>query len=101
MWTFVPRDAPDEWKHRSHVANLQTLGPGGVFEIDDYTNWAGMQAANAGVAARQYGLNYDSGADLESMDHPHWPGEVYATNFSEVNQRAFHQHLSTTLEKNS
>jgi PAH dioxygenase large subunit len=90
MWSLVPKDAPEEWKRKSHAVTVRTLGFGGVFETDDLQNWVGMAETNRGPISRQQELVYEAVLGDLPLQSP-WPGHVYAADHSDVGLLALHR----------
>lgn len=88
-WHLVPVDTTEEWKERSQRAYLRTNGPGGMFELDDNENFAGMVEGNAGPRALESSYHYIAGTHLPDALDLEWPGHVQDADLSEHTLRGF------------
>jgi PAH dioxygenase large subunit len=92
LWCLVPKEGYDEQTVlNTQRAFVRTLGIGGIFEIDDFQNWTSMAQMNSGRLAQEHTYDYRGGSHLEPAADVDWPGEVYAADPTEVNQRAMYR----------
>lgn len=90
MWALVNRRAPDEVKEAFRRGVMRTFSPTGILEMDDGENWEHATKINSGWVTRHQRLHYALG--LESrIDHPELPGNVFAGQINDANQRAFYR----------
>ena len=95
-WTFVPKNAPSEWKARSQTALARSLNPGGMLDLDDFHNWNGAAEANQGPEAMALFNDYSSSAETLADASP-YPGKVYPGGLSDVNFRSFYKEWSKRM----
>jgi phenylpropionate dioxygenase-like ring-hydroxylating dioxygenase large terminal subunit len=88
-WGFVPKDAPPEWRTESQHANVRTVGPAGLFQIDDTENYVGMSDSHAGDVLPEREIVLEGGMRNELAQDVSWRGKVYAADKSEQTMRAF------------
>lgn len=99
-WTLVPRMMSEEWKRRSYSFQARSQSAGGIlFEMDDYENFARIDAAISGTVADSAPLNLSLGLGLGELlaDFP-GPGKAEYVTLSEHNQRAFYGRWTELME---
>ncbi|WP_327152941.1 aromatic ring-hydroxylating oxygenase subunit alpha [Streptomyces tubercidicus] len=99
-WTLVPTAMDEEWQRRSYRFQARTQSAGGIlFEMDDFENFARIDAALARSApgrGRPVDLTLGAGLGTEARDFP-GPAQAEAATLSEHNQRAFYRRWSTLV----
>jgi hypothetical protein len=95
-WFLVDREASHAYKEASRRAYVRTHGVSGTFDQDDLEVWTNITNTARGEVARESTFNYVIGLGVEPDTTWPGPGTVYATDYSEANQRAFY---SAWLEK--
>lgn len=90
-WYFADKEASQEWKEASLQTGLRSFGISGTFEQDDMEVWTSIVQATRGLMARRYYSNFRM--CLPYLNEPvmglPWPGDVYATNYTECSEFAF------------
>ena len=76
-WVLVPKKASPQWKRNSQRAFLRTLGVGGMFETDDFQNWASMAKVGTGPISFDTDNDYTGLPDEQPTTELPWPGKVY------------------------
>ncbi|MFF4407442.1 aromatic ring-hydroxylating dioxygenase subunit alpha [Streptomyces sp. NPDC001262] len=93
-WTLVPTAMDREWRRRSYRFQARTQSAGGIlFEMDDFENFARIDAALARSAPGRGGavdLTLGTGRGTPARDFP-GPAQAEAATLSEHNQRAFYR----------
>ncbi|WP_255308236.1 aromatic ring-hydroxylating oxygenase subunit alpha [Streptomyces marincola] len=93
-WTLVPTAMDPEWRQRSYRFQARTQSAGGIlFEMDDFENFARIDAALARSAPdRGAPVDLSLGADrgVVAKDFP-GPARAEVGTLSEHNQRAFYR----------
>jgi phenylpropionate dioxygenase-like ring-hydroxylating dioxygenase large terminal subunit len=99
-WTLVPTMMSDEWKRLSYAFQARSQSAGGVlFEMDDFENFARIDAAISGTAADRAPLDLTLGQGLgQPMPEFPGPGSAEYITLSEQNQRAFYRRWSALME---
>jgi hypothetical protein len=99
-WALVPKDYPEDWKRVSYKMQVRVQSAGGLFfEHDDFENFARIDAASQGHAAREVPLDFTLGLDREpDLAGFPGPGRVQQMSASEQNQRAFYRHWRTLMD---
>lgn len=88
-WTFVPKNAPREWKLRSQTALARSFNLAGMFDLDDFHNWNSTSQANVGPEAIALSNDY-SAVPAEPTEDTPFPGKVYEGAFHDVNFRVLY-----------
>jgi phenylpropionate dioxygenase-like ring-hydroxylating dioxygenase large terminal subunit len=102
LWCLVPKDGYDEQMIlNTQRAFVRTLGIGGIFEVDDFQNWVSMAQMNSGGVAQQQTYDYRGGSHLPPDGQTGWPGDVYAADPTEANQRAVYARWHQLMEAES
>ncbi|MFF4588382.1 Rieske 2Fe-2S domain-containing protein [Streptomyces sp. NPDC001388] len=99
-WTLVPRSMSEEWKQRSYAFQARSQSAGGIlFEMDDFENFARIDAAIAGSVADDAPTDLSLGMGLGRPvpDFP-GPGRAEFITLSEHNQRGFYRRWSELME---
>lgn len=96
-WGLAPSSASPDFIRASRRALIRTNHIGGSFDLDDINNWQSMRVAVRGQVTRQPDYIYAGGAQLEPTNDVPWPGEVYASDHTELNQRNMHRHWRTVM----
>ncbi|MET8756361.1 Rieske 2Fe-2S domain-containing protein [Lentzea sp. NPDC004782] len=92
-WTLVPKMMDDEWKKRSYAFQARSQSAGGLlFEMDDFENFARIDASVSGSVADTAPTNLELGLGL-GVHEPDFPGPGHAERvlLSEHNQRNFYR----------
>ncbi|MFE7133379.1 Rieske 2Fe-2S domain-containing protein [Streptomyces sp. NPDC057638] len=99
-WTLVPTAMDPAWQRRSYRFQARTQSAGGIlFEMDDFENFARIDAALArSTPGRSSPVDLSLGAGL-GTPVPGFPGPGHAetATLSEHNQRAFYHRWSTLM----
>jgi nitrite reductase/ring-hydroxylating ferredoxin subunit len=99
-WTLVPAGMSERWKRRSYSFQARSQSAGGIlFEMDDFENFARMDAAISGPAADRApsDLSLGLGIGIPATDFP-GPAQAKYITISEHNQRAFYRRWTTLME---
>ena len=99
-WVLVNRELPEELKEVYRRGAMMTFSPSGVFEMDDGENWEYTTRANEGVMTRRQKLHYGLGRNSK-VDHPELPGNVYANQLNDANQRAYYKRWADLMAAES
>ncbi|MGI9556540.1 MAG: aromatic ring-hydroxylating oxygenase subunit alpha [Solirubrobacterales bacterium] len=97
-WGFTPKGADSEWRGQTQRANLRTVGPAGLFQIDDDENYAGFRDAHSGAEIVGEDLTFEGGLDNELATDVDWRGTVYDADKSEHTMRSFWRTWSEYVE---
>ncbi|MDH6128346.1 Rieske 2Fe-2S domain-containing protein [Kitasatospora sp. GP82] len=100
-WTLVPRQLDEDWKRRSYAFQARSQSAGGIlFEMDDFENFARIDAAISGTVADTAPLDLSLGLGLGTPvpDFP-GPGRAEYLTLSEHNQRAFYRRWAELMEE--
>ncbi|MEE1784450.1 Rieske 2Fe-2S domain-containing protein [Streptomyces sp. SP17BM10] len=100
-WTLVPkRHVDEEWKRRSYSFQARSQSAGGIlFEMDDFENFARIDAAIGGTVADGAPLDLSLGLGLgEPVPDFPGPGRAEYLTLSEQNQRAFYRRWAELME---
>jgi nitrite reductase/ring-hydroxylating ferredoxin subunit len=92
-WTLVPKMMSDEWKRRSYGFQARSQSAGGLlFEMDDFENFARIDASISGSVADSAPSNLSLGLGFGEYE-PAFPGPGRAERvlLSEHNQRNFYR----------
>jgi Ring hydroxylating alpha subunit (catalytic domain) len=98
-WTLVPKMMDDEWKRRSYAYQAGSQSAGGIlFEMDDFENFARVDAGLGGGTAETVPVDLGLGLGLgePAPDFP-GPGHAEYLTLSEGNQRAFYRRWSQLM----
>ena len=99
-WTLVPKGMSEEWKQRSYAFQARSQSAGGIlFEMDDFENFARIDAAISGSVADTAPTDLSLGLGLGTPvpDFP-GPGRAEYITLSEHNQRGFYRRWSELME---
>jgi nitrite reductase/ring-hydroxylating ferredoxin subunit len=99
-WTLVPAGMSERWKRRSYSYQARSQSAGGIlFEMDDYENFARIDASVSGTVSDQAPSDLSLGLGL-GTPAPDYPGPARAEyiTLSEQNQRAFYRRWATLME---
>lgn len=88
-WGFVPRSADAEWRQSSQNAYLRTVGPAGLFQIDDTENFISITEHEGGPVLLDTDVVLEGGLRNEVDTSVEWRGTVYAADKTEQTMRAF------------
>lgn len=99
-WTLVPSMMSQEWKQRSYEFQARSQSAGGIlFEMDDFENFARIDASIAGNAAGSAPLDLSLGLALgEPLPDFPGPGAAEYVTLSEHNQRAFYRRWTELMK---
>lgn len=97
-WGVVPTDADLEWRRQSQNAYLRTVGPAGLFQIDDNENYVSFARAHAGAHVAEEEIVLEGGLRNELATDVDWRGTVYDADKSEQTMRAFWREWSKRME---
>jgi hypothetical protein len=97
-WGFVPKGAAPAWREQSQRANLRTVGPAGLFQVDDTENYVGFARAHSGEVLPEQYILFEGGMDNEVATDVNWRGTVYDADKSEHTQRSFWRAWSEYVE---
>ena len=89
-WFMVDREASPRYKEASRRAYVRTHGVSGTFDQDDLEVWTNITSTAHGAISRDSTFNYVMGIGTPRDDEWPGPGTVYASDYSEANQRAFY-----------
>ncbi|WP_399096436.1 Rieske 2Fe-2S domain-containing protein [Streptomyces sp. BBFR2] len=99
-WTLVPTAMDAAWRRRSYRFQARTQSAGGIlFEMDDFENFARIDAALARSAPDRAGpvdLTLGTGRTIRTPGFP-GPGRAETGTLSEHNQRAFYRRWSKLM----
>ncbi|MEV0281074.1 Rieske 2Fe-2S domain-containing protein [Streptomyces sp. NPDC050610] len=99
-WTLVPTSMSEEWKQRSYAFQARSQSAGGIlFEMDDFENFARIDAAISGSVADTAPADLSLGLGLGTPlpDFP-GPGAAEHLTLSEHNQRGYYRRWSELME---
>jgi len=89
-WFMVDQEASTRYKEGSRRAYVRTHGVSGTFDQDDLEVWTNITATARGAVSRESTFNYAMGIGADRDESWPGPGTVYASDYSEANQRAFY-----------
>jgi phenylpropionate dioxygenase-like ring-hydroxylating dioxygenase large terminal subunit len=87
-WGFVPRGAGAEWRGNSQNAYIRTVGPAGLFQIDDTENYVSL-TGQAGPVLLDSEFMLEGGLGNEFDTDVKWRGTVYRADKTEQTMRSF------------
>lgn len=98
-WGFVPKGVGSAWREQTQRANLRTVGPAGLFQIDDTENYVGFAKGHSGERIRREHIVFEGGLDNAIDTSVGWRGTVYDADKSEHTQRAFWRQWQRHVER--
>lgn len=100
-WCFIPCRADAEWRASSQNAYIRTVGPAGMFQIDDTENFVSLTAHDGGPALLDSEFTLEGGLRNEIDTDVKWRGTVYRADKSEQTMRAFWRRWAELMNANS
>ena len=100
-WGLVPKGIDPAWRSQSQRAWLRTVGPAGLFQIDDNENFVSFARAHTGEEILDEDIVLEGGLDNEVATDVDWRGTVYDADKSEQTMRSFWRTWSEYVEEGS
>jgi nitrite reductase/ring-hydroxylating ferredoxin subunit len=97
-WGFAPKGVDSAWRVQTQRANLRTVGPAGLFQIDDNENYVGFARAHTGSELPDEDIVLAGGLDNEIATDVDWRGTVFDADKSEHTMRSFWRTWSEYVE---
>lgn len=97
-WGLVPRGVDPLWREQSQRAWLRTVGPAGLFQIDDNENYVSFASGHSGSELADEEIVLEGGLDNAIATDVNWRGKVYDADKSEQTMRAFWREWSRYVE---
>jgi 3-phenylpropionate/trans-cinnamate dioxygenase alpha subunit len=86
-WCLVPADASEEYKDAAYQAYTLAFGHAGMFEQDDFDNWARVTRMAGSSLCRDVAFPYLMGLDQEPLGNFPGPGVAVQPYMTETNFR--------------
>lgn len=97
-WGLSPKALDPELRQQSQRAWLRTVGPAGLFQIDDNENFVSMARGHSGPEIGDEDIVLEGGLQNEIATDVQWRGKVYDADKSEQTMRAFWREWSKYME---